>query len=201
MKKRLLFILSLIFCLGSFASAQTKTVTNSDLEKFRQKRLQAEKDYNENAKRLGFPTARELAERNKQNTKELIEFSERLRAERLENERIEAAQAQIDAVQTQNNYLQSLNNTSPQIVERNYYYGYSPYVYYGGRSAYGGSWGIYYNNGWSNYYNNRRGNYNRRNYWGNRMQPIRPPKPIRPSFPLYYKPVYPPPTRRGNRRR
>jgi len=188
MKKRLLFILCLIFGLSGFVFAQTKTVTNNDLEKFRQKRLQAEKDYQENYEKLGFPSPRELAERNKQNLKELMELSEQLRAERLETERVDALQAQIDAVQTQNSYLQSLNNTSPSVV-RNNYYGYSPYGYYGGYSSYSFGLGIYYNN-------NRRGNYNRRNYWGNRMQPIRPPRPIRPSFPLNYNRNFPPNSRR-----
>lgn len=177
MKKRLPFILFLIFGLSCFGFAQTKTVTNADLEKFRQKRLKAEKEYQENYQRLGLPSPEELAERNKQNLKELIQFSEQLRAERLVNERIGVLQSQLDAVSAQNGYLQSLNAIQPG-VERSYYLGYSPFGYYGGYSS--------YNNGWRN--DNRRNNYyNQRSYWGNRMQPIRPPKPIRPSFPLNYK--------------
>ncbi|HMS40609.1 MAG TPA: hypothetical protein PKE69_10305 [Pyrinomonadaceae bacterium] len=50
MNKRLLFILILTFTASAFA--QTKTITNADLEKYRQKRLAAEKDYAENYERL-----------------------------------------------------------------------------------------------------------------------------------------------------
>lgn len=189
MKKRLLFILCLVLGLNGFLSAQNKTVTNTDLEKFRQKRLQAERDYDKNAERLGFPTARELAERNKQNVKELIEFSEQLRAERLENERIELLQEQISAAQTPNGYLPSANYSPP--VERNYYYGYSPFGFYGGYSSHNYGRGNYYNHYWRNYNDYWRNHYQRK-YWGNQMPPIRPPRPIRPSFPLNYKPYYPP---------
>lgn len=192
MKKRLLFIFCLTFGLGGFVFAQTKTVTNADLEGFRQKRLRAEKDYQENYQRLGLPSPQQLAERNKQNLKDLVELSERLRAERLENERIDALEAQADAVEAQNNYLQSLSTAAPSVVEQNYYYGYSPSVYRGG--------GFYYpyQYGWGNYdnrrrsYNNWRRNHYRRNYWRNVMPPIRPPKPIRPSFYIpNYKPNFP----------
>ena len=192
MKKRLLFILCLILGLSGLVSAQTKTVTNADLEKFRQQRLKSEKDYQENYQRLGLPSPEELEERNKKNIKELIEFSEKLRAERLENERIEALEAQINAVEEQNGYLQTLN-TTPR-VEQNYYLGYLPLAYYGGYSTYSYGRGNYYNNRWRNY-NNRWGNYNRRHNWGNRMPPIRPPRPIRPSFPLV-NPYFPPVNRR-----
>lgn len=39
MKKQIAVLLSLIFSLSVVSIAQTKTVTNADLEKFRQKRL------------------------------------------------------------------------------------------------------------------------------------------------------------------
>ena len=60
MKKRLLFVLCSIFVAANLTAAQTKTVTNSDLEKYRQKRLQAERDYRENYAKLGFPSPEEL---------------------------------------------------------------------------------------------------------------------------------------------
>ncbi len=39
MKKQIVVILGLIFSVSAVVFAQTKTVTNADLEKFRQKRL------------------------------------------------------------------------------------------------------------------------------------------------------------------
>ena len=62
MKKRLVFVLCSIFIAVGFVSAQTarRTVTNADLEKFRQKRLAAEQNYRDNYERLGFPSPEEL---------------------------------------------------------------------------------------------------------------------------------------------
>ncbi len=51
----------LVLAFASVASAQSKTVTNADLEKFRIKRLAAEKDLRENYRELGFPSPEEMA--------------------------------------------------------------------------------------------------------------------------------------------
>jgi TolA-binding protein len=169
MKKRILLILSLIFSVAAVALAQTKTVTNADLEKFRQKRLEAERDYRENYAKLGFPSPQELEKQIAEEQRELGELSDRLRAERLERERTEALKAQIDWLASQNNSQQSQTTTR---VERNYFYGVAPYFYYYNLPRY-------------------RPNYNRRKrYWrSNNLPPIRPPKPIRPprSFGFPYR--------------
>ena len=65
------------------AMTQTKSVTNADLEKFRQKRLQAEKDYRENYARLGFPSPEELERQNEKSRVERDVLAVRLRGERI----------------------------------------------------------------------------------------------------------------------
>jgi hypothetical protein len=140
MKRSVLFLICFIFGATGFAFGQTKAVTNVDLEKFRQKRLQAEKEYRENYKRLGLPSPEELDRRREQSRKENEELSARLRAERLERERIEAEQEAIRL-----NYLSSQGQvlvepsyvpfgTSSYVPFENYGLGYVyPSGYYGRR--------------------------------------------------------------------
>lgn len=95
MWQRPLFVFCLIILSCSFGFSQGRPVTNADLEAYRQKRLQAERDYRENYQRLGFPSPEELDRRREQSRKESEELSAKLRAERLERERLEAAQRAI----------------------------------------------------------------------------------------------------------
>ncbi len=111
MKKRWLLILCIIVGLGNAAFAQeTKTVTNAELEKFKQKRLQSEKDLRENYEKLGFPTPEELARQNAQRRADLEKLSNQLREEELqkqfaEAERLNAVRSQSDYWSGQNGYL------------------------------------------------------------------------------------------------
>lgn len=89
MKRRVLFILCTVVASAGFAGAQGKTVTNADLEKFKQKRLQAEQDLKEYYAKIGL-TEEEVTKREAAEAKERDELSARLRAARLEQERIEA---------------------------------------------------------------------------------------------------------------
>ncbi|MBA2735716.1 MAG: hypothetical protein H0U50_02900, partial [Pyrinomonadaceae bacterium] len=113
MKKRLLFILCLCLISANSALAQTKTVTNADLEKFRQKRLQIEREYRENYEKLGFPSPEELERQRKQSRLDNEETIIRQKVERFENENDFAAQAsalrsEIVSVEAQINYVLSL---------------------------------------------------------------------------------------------
>jgi hypothetical protein len=120
MKERILLILSLILALTSLVFAQTnarKTVTNADLEKFRQKRLQAEADYRANYKRLGMPSPEELDQREAERQRWLAEFAEQAEIERAENENYFLSRAgelrtQIASIEAQINYLRSQTNNS-----------------------------------------------------------------------------------------
>ena len=71
-------------------SAQSKVVTNADLDKYRTERERATADYRENYAKRGMPSPEELDRRNEQSRKELTELSAKFRAERQERERREA---------------------------------------------------------------------------------------------------------------
>ncbi len=129
-----LFIFALIIAAASLTTAQTKTVTNGDLEQFRQKRLKAEKDYRENYEKLGFPSPEELDRQNEQSKRDLAELSRRIEAENARKESLEqsarnnALLEEINLVNAQTFYLSRQANRRSN---RNYIYsfGYAPYFY------------------------------------------------------------------------
>ncbi|MEZ5344334.1 MAG: hypothetical protein R2681_02155 [Pyrinomonadaceae bacterium] len=90
MKIRGLFVAAMVSMFSYAAFAQTKTITNLDLEKYKQARLNAERELRENYKELGFPSPEELEKQNEESRKALSELSQRLREERLAREAIEA---------------------------------------------------------------------------------------------------------------
>lgn len=148
MKKQIVIFLGLIFTFSSVAFAQMKTVTNADLEKFRQKRLEAEREYAENYKKLGFPSPEKLAQQRIKDEKDLIAFSQELETRRIQREAIQK-EAEVQVLRAQNEFLQTLvNNSANQSNENNvqhlpyYNYGYPPYYYFNrrfyGNTNYGG---------------------------------------------------------------
>jgi hypothetical protein len=88
MIQKLLFVFCFIAMSLGTAAAQ-KTITNADLEGYRQARLKAEREYRDNYERLGMPSPEELRRRNDQSVKETVEMAERARQQRLEEERLE----------------------------------------------------------------------------------------------------------------
>jgi hypothetical protein len=90
MKIRYLFLVFMLLVAAITIAAQRRTVTNSDLERYRQQRIQGETDLRENYARLGFASPEERERQNAESQKETLELSARLRAERLEEERREA---------------------------------------------------------------------------------------------------------------
>jgi hypothetical protein len=113
MTKRSLFFLCLCFIVSSSAFAQAgKTITNADLEKYRQKRLQAEREYIENYEKLGFPSPEELSEQRAEREAENEEAILRRREERLETAgdfkaQAKALRTEIISVEAQINYVRS----------------------------------------------------------------------------------------------
>lgn len=127
MKKRTIFVLGFIFIFSGFVLGQTKTVTNADLEKFRQKRLKAEKDYRENYAAMGFPSPAELVKQNEESRRELNEFADQLRQERLAREN---QQASYDYYQTGNE--QNIDNSAYSYPNSGFIDRYYGQTYYNG---------------------------------------------------------------------
>lgn len=130
MKQRALFFLCVMFAFAGLASAQGKSVTNADLEKFKEKRLQAEQGLKEYYAKLGM-TEEDVAKKQAEETKAREELSARLRASRIEQERLDAdaRQREIEAAgSTVNVVVQSGGTSYPGI------YTYSaPYYWHRGR--------------------------------------------------------------------
>lgn len=158
MKKRLFFVLCSIFVAANFTFAQNKTVTNSDLEKHRQKRLEAERDYRENYERLGFPSPEELERQIEQSRKERSELAEQLRNESLEREMTEREDAYWRA---QTEILRYNSGGAFQSNQSAYNgNGFYPPVYFGSQTFYG-----YPNYGYSNQFYYKNPYRNNRGFW------------------------------------
>jgi len=127
MKRNLLFFVVFLSVAAGSVVGQTRTVTNADLEKFRQERLKNEKDYRENYARLGFPSPEELQRRYEQSSKETSELAAKFRADERERQRLERSR------QAGSNIL--LLNTGGRQYSSPYYYNYPGYGnFYPGRS-------------------------------------------------------------------
>lgn len=87
---KILFFVCMVFASSMTSPAQKNVVTNLDLEKYRVERENAAADYRANYDKRGFPSPEELERRNEQDRKVLSETAARVRAERLERERINA---------------------------------------------------------------------------------------------------------------
>ncbi|NJM52085.1 MAG: hypothetical protein HC846_01035 [Blastocatellia bacterium] len=112
MKSKIWLMFSLILVLSGIALAQNakKTVTNADLEKFKEKRLQTEAEYRAKYKELGMPSPEELEQRNAEDKRRLAETSQRIRAEQRQNQDYWQSQAiflrnEIASVNAQINFL------------------------------------------------------------------------------------------------
>ncbi len=146
MKKQAIFVLGLMFMFSGFTFSQTKTVTNADLEKFRQKRLLAERDLRENYAEMGFDSPEEIARQNEESRRDLSEFADKLRQDRIARE-----DQKRDHRYYQDQYDQ--NQYSP-----NYSYPNSGFIDYGRFYRAG-----YYNRYRTRRYNNRGNRKSKRN--------------------------------------
>lgn len=97
MIQKLFFVFCFITATAAVASAQSKTVTNVDLEKYRQGRVKGETDLRDNYARLGFPSPEERARREVAAAKEREELSARLQKEELERDRLDAERAAAES--------------------------------------------------------------------------------------------------------
>lgn len=118
MKSKIWLCFSLILVLSGISLAQTKTVTNADLDKFKQKRLQSEADYRAKYKELGMPSPEELEQRNAEDKQRMAEFSENIRYQKQQmqdywQDRAAPLRNEIAGINAQINYLSRQVNTLP----------------------------------------------------------------------------------------
>lgn len=100
--KAKLILIPCIFAMASVSAfAQARKVTNFELEKYRQQRVQAEKDLNENYKALGFASPEERERRLEAWKKESQELSDKWTRERIERENADAISRQASALAAQ----------------------------------------------------------------------------------------------------
>lgn len=104
--KRVAMVLGAVLTLslagfGQYSSTgrASRTVTDIDLESYRQKRLEGERDYKKNYERMGFPSPEELDRQRDADMVVRLQLSGQLRQARLELERmqLERERLQIDA--------------------------------------------------------------------------------------------------------
>jgi hypothetical protein len=112
MKSKVWLSFSLILVLSGIGFSQTtkKTITNLDLEKYKQQREKSEADYRAKYKELGMPSPEELEQRNAEDKRQREELSQRLSLENQQNQNNWQTQAnylrtQIISVDAQINYL------------------------------------------------------------------------------------------------
>ena len=138
MKRLLILSLSLLTAISAFG--QTKTVTNSDLEKFRQQRVESERKLRTDYAKMGLPSPAEIERRTRQSRIEFEQYSDQLRQKRLLSQNDFASQAnllrsQIISIDAQIDYLRRQNTTNYSNQSYGYSYGYAPNFYQNNRSV------------------------------------------------------------------
>ena len=122
MRKKLLFCFCFTLSTVTYATAQARTVTNLDLEKYRVERNKAAADLRENYAKLGFSSPEMLERRRIESRSETEKLSAALRAERIERERIAAERE--ESARFAAYYRSTLGETAPQDYSRQYYWSY-----------------------------------------------------------------------------
>lgn len=132
MKKVFAFLLA-VLCFSFTGAAQTKTVTNADLEKYRRERLKNDPDDERERERLGLPSRAAEKQARERRAAEMSEIAARIREREAEAENYWQAQAfelrsEIAAVEGEINYVRARIGEipPPQIY---YAVGYNPYFY------------------------------------------------------------------------
>lgn len=92
--KRIAAIFALVVVGVLLANAQTGTVTNADLEKYRAKRVAAEEALQQKYAELGFPSPVEIERQRNRDYWDKIELGQKLQQQRYEREKLEAERAE-----------------------------------------------------------------------------------------------------------
>lgn len=139
MKRGLLWaFVALVGVVPAFSQWTARTITNADLEGYRQERLRAERDYAQNYDKMGFPSPQELEMQLEKSRAEREELAARLASERLQRYQIEADVARAAQPSQESIIILSDGNGSGNNGwSAGGYYPYGPYGYPGrfGRSS------------------------------------------------------------------
>jgi len=73
-----------LLAMATFAVAQVPTVDNFTLEKYQKQRVTAQRDYEQNYARLGFPSPEELDRQREADMNARLQLADQLRQARLE---------------------------------------------------------------------------------------------------------------------
>jgi hypothetical protein len=87
-------VFAMIGCAFVYSNAQTKPVTNADLEKYRAKRVAAEEELRQKYVEMGFPGPAVLERQRNREYWDKVELGEKLQAQRNEREKLEAERAE-----------------------------------------------------------------------------------------------------------
>ncbi|MDQ2745734.1 MAG: hypothetical protein M3T96_00530 [Acidobacteriota bacterium] len=189
MRNRILVLIGMLFMAANLGMAQKRAITNEDLEKYRQKRLAAEKDLRENYERLGFPSPEELQKQLDRSSAERSKLSARLEAENLRRAQMDLERQRAET--EVNSRVQQYQVENNQGFQNGYFSksGYSNYGYGGFLSFPNYGSGVY-NRGnrggfYDNFGNNRRGNFNNQPHieYRNNLPVIVQPPPRRIAAP------------------
>ena len=113
--KKIAFIASIVLFFVIISDGQVRrtspgrTVTNADLEKFKQKRLDAERDYRNNYASYGMPSPEELAVQNEKDAEARLALAEQLRQARIEKERIDVERLRLALEQRRENLVNTMD--------------------------------------------------------------------------------------------
>ena len=131
--KKVFTLLLAILCFSSIITAQTKTITNADLEKYRRERLKSDPDDEGERKRLGLPSRVEEQQARERRAAEIGELAARIREQQAEAENYWQTQAfelrsEIAAVEAEIRYVRARIGEIPP-PQTFYAIGYNPYFY------------------------------------------------------------------------
>ena len=144
MRSRPFFVLVAICAFAGFGAAQ-RSVTNADLQGYRDQRVRAETDLRENYSRLGFPSPDEMARRDDERNKRRDELAASIRQHELEEAKL-AMQYQyaLEAIRAQQPQQVVMQEDPFQAGRLS-----TPFDSYAGYAGYGGYYGYgSLNNGW-----------------------------------------------------
>ena len=134
----------------TFGVAQVPTVDNFTLEKYQKQRLAAQRDYQENYARLGFPSPEELDRQREADMNARLQLADQLRQARLEQQRIDIQSRGLDI------QAASIENER-EAREASYAAQYSESAQYGGYAGGYGGYGSYYPGAYGGYNDGRYG--------------------------------------------